>query len=96
MRFDGKELWGPFSLTPADAIAGPVRYAPNLAAALRDGLGGERPLIITAVGNGLSYNPVVNLDDVFMVMTQQKKNRILNCLPIIITLGQKELTEGIK
>ncbi|MHB0935203.1 MAG: hypothetical protein ACYDCO_20500 [Armatimonadota bacterium] len=91
MRFDGKEMWGPFTLTPADAIAGPVRYAPNLQAALRDGLGGERPLIITAVGNGLSYNPVVNLDDVYLVMVQQKKNRILNYLPIIVTLGQKEL-----
>ena len=91
MRFDGKELWGPFTLTPADAIAGPMRYAPNLQAALRDGLGGERPLIVTAVGNGLSYNPVINLDDVYLVMLQQKKNRILNCLPIIVTLGQTEL-----
>lgn len=96
MRFDGKEMWGPFTLTPADAIAGPVRYAPNLTAALRGGLGGERPLIITAVGNGLCYNPVVNLDDVYLVMTQQKKNRILNYLPIIITLGQTELPPAAK
>lgn len=91
MRFDGKELWGPFTLTPADAIAGPVRYAPNLQTALREGLGGERPLIVTAVGNGLNYNPVLNLDDVYLVLLQQKKNRILNALPIIITLGQKDL-----
>ena len=96
MRFDGKELWGPFIITPADAIAGPVRYAPNLAAALRQGVAGDRPLVLTAIGNGLSYNPVLNLDDIYLAMLQQKKARIFNRLPIVITLGQKELRGEMK
>jgi len=96
MRTDGKELWGPFSLSPAEAIAGPTRYALNLDAALREKLAGDRPLILTAIGNGLSYNPVINLDDVYLVMLHQKKTQIFNALPIVITLGQKELPEEIK
>jgi hypothetical protein len=96
VRFDGKELWGPFSLSPAEAIAGPSRYAPNLDAALRQKLAGDRPLILTAIGNAHSYNPVTNLDDVYLVMLHQQKTSIFNALPIVITLGQKELPEEMK
>jgi len=96
VRIDGQEMWGPFTLTPADAIAGPVRYAPNLAAAIRGKLAGDRPLVLTAVGNALSCNPVLNVDDVYLTMLHQKKTRILNNLPIVITLGRKELPEEIK
>jgi len=59
-------------------------------------LAGDRPLILTAIGNGLSYNPVINLDDVYLVMLHQKKTHIFNALPVVITLGQKELPEEIK
>ena len=88
MRLDGKELWGPFLLTPAAVISGPIRYASTLDAALKQGFAGERPLIITAVGNGLGCYPVVNLDDVWLTLAQQKESHIFNNLPIVITLGQ--------
>ena len=96
MRFDGKELWGPFTLTAADIITGPVRYAMNMETALKEKLAGERPLVLTAVGNGLGCNPVVNLDDVYLALLQQKKAKIFNSLPIVITLGYKESISMLK
>ncbi len=89
IRFDGKELWGPAKLTGADLINGPVRYAPNLATAVQQALAGTRPLVVTAIGNGLNYHPIINLDDVYMVLTLQKDSHVLDQLPIVITLGEK-------
>jgi hypothetical protein len=89
LRFDGKELWGPFTLTPADVISGPTRYAASLEAAIQQKTAGDHPLIVTAVGNGLGCNPVLNLDDIYLILLQQKENKILNKLPIVITLGAK-------
>lgn len=90
LRFDGKELWGPFTLSPAEVISGPTRYAANLEAAIQQKAAGDHPLIVSAVGNGLGSNPVLNLDDVYLILLQQKEVSILNKLPIVITLGQKD------
>jgi len=91
VRFDGKELWGPFMLTlPDDLIIGPVHYAPNLEFALQAQLAGERPLIVTAVGHAQEYHPVLNVDDVYLLLNQQKQEAIFGSLPIIITLGRQE------
>jgi len=91
MRFDGKELWGPFTLAPAEVLSGPVRYAGNLETALQERLAGERPLILSAIGTALATNPVLNLDDIYLALRLQRDERIFSRLPIIITLGQQAL-----
>ena len=89
LRFDGKELWGPASITSASVENGSVLYATNLDIALQRKLAGARPLVLTAIGNGLGCYPVINLDDTYLVLTQQKATHLLERLPIVITLGQK-------
>jgi hypothetical protein len=91
LRFDGKELWGPTLPTPISPVAiinGPACYAPNLQAALAGNMAGARPMILQAIGVGKSYYPAVNLDDVWLLLTEQKYNSILNNLPVVFTLGQ--------
>ena len=96
MRFDGKELWGPMTLSPAEVISGPVRYARNLEAAFKSGIAGPRPLVLTAEGNGQGCNPIVNGDDVYQLMLQQKRSNLMSRLPVVITLGQKDCFQVIK
>lgn len=88
LRFDGKELWGPAQLKPIDIMNGAVRYAASVEDAIARQLAGERPLVITAIGNAANYYPVVNLDDVYMTLTEQKSHRIMERLPWVITLGK--------
>lgn len=90
LRFDGKEFWGPSTLTPSMAVDGPVRYLPNLQAALDSGLAGERPLVLDAVGTGQDgYYPVLNLDDVYTLLLQQRDEKLLSRSQILVTLGQR-------
>jgi hypothetical protein len=89
LRFDGRELWGPSNLKPAAVITGPIRYAVSVDQAIEEKLAGERPLILQAVGNGQGSNPVLNLDDVYLVLTQEKFERLLEQLPLIVTLGKQ-------
>jgi hypothetical protein len=72
-------------------LSGPARYARNLRYALTEKLAGERPLILQAIGHAQAAYPVVNLDDVYLVLSQQKFAKILDKLPIIITLGETEV-----
>lgn len=88
MRFDGQELWGPSQIAPDAMLAGPVRYAPNLKTALAEGLAGERPYIVEAVGNAMSLYPVINLDDVYYLLREQKYQQLLKNVPVVITLGK--------
>jgi hypothetical protein len=69
-------------------ITGPARYAPNLATALEQKLAGDNPLIIEAIGVGRGCYPVINVDDVYLLLTEHKFKSLLNNLPLIITLGQ--------
>jgi len=89
LRFDGKELWGPTSVTPTSLLNGSIIYTLNLDTALKQKLAGARPLILTGIGNGQNCYPVVNLDDVYLLLSQQKSAHLLERLPIIITLGKK-------
>lgn len=91
LRFDGKELWGPLLPSPISPVAivnGPARYAPNLQAALTGKMAGDRPMILQAIGVGKGVYPAVNLDDVWLLLTEQKYKSVLNNLPVIFTLGQ--------
>ena len=87
MRFDGKELWGPAAVAGDNLTRGAVRYAPNLETALDKKAAGERPLVLSAIGNAQGSYPIVNLDDCYLVLTQQKATHIFDNLPIVITLG---------
>ncbi len=89
LRFDGKELWGPSVLTPAATVNGPVRYALSVNDAITHKVAGDHPLIISAIGNGQGGHVVLNVDDVVAVLTQQKLDKLLEKLPIIITLGDE-------
>ncbi|MHB9133882.1 MAG: hypothetical protein ACYDBB_22680 [Armatimonadota bacterium] len=89
LRFDGKEMWGPANAAPAPLIDGPVRYAVNLEDAITRKLAGDKPLILEAVGVGQQCYPVLNVDDVYLALYEQKFHGLLNELPLIITLGQE-------
>jgi hypothetical protein len=90
IRFDGKELWGmaqPAPASPVAVINGPARYALNVEDALARKLAGANPLILEAVGVGQGCYPILNLDDVYLVLHEHKFHSLLNNLPIIITMG---------
>ncbi len=89
LRFDGRELWGPSNLKPAAVITGPIRYAVSEDEAIADKLAGDRPLLLQAIGNGPGGNPVLNLDDVYLVLSQEKFERLLEQVPLIVTIGNQ-------
>jgi len=89
LRTDGKPFWGPITEpNPLLVANGQMRYAPDLQIALQQNLAGKRPLILTAVGAGKGYHPVMNIDDVFLALQQQKKTELLQRKPVVVTLGQ--------
>ncbi len=89
LRTDGKPFWGPITEpNPLLAANGQIHYAPDLHTALQQGLAGKRPLIITAVGAGKGCHPVMNIDDVFLVLQQQKHTDLLQRKPVVVTLGE--------
>jgi len=89
LRFDGKELWGPSNLKPAATVFGPIRYAVDVDTALQMKLAGDRPLILHAIGKGQKCNPMLNLDDVYLALSQERFEQLLEQLPIIITISEQ-------
>lgn len=88
LRTDGQALWSPAVTTPDALINGQVRYTANLEAALQQHLAGARPLILTAIGTARGCHPVLDIDDVFLALSQQKAAQVLQLKPIVITLGR--------
>lgn len=89
VRFDGKEFWGPSNLSPAAMITDSFRYASNLQTAIAQKLAGERPVIVSAIGTTPDGYPVFNVDDVYLLLREQKAVRLLEKSMIVITLGRK-------